>query len=98
MQRNAMRGVPGLAGVHRIPGKCYRTTFQRSAPMRNLVLAKASFWLIVIGAIALVTPHPAWPRPLAWAVLATGFTLGAVTLIGKLRRPRDTDAHSGDEK
>ena len=40
--------------------------------MRWLLLSKVSFWLIVIGAVALATPNPAWPEWLARMVLSTG--------------------------
>jgi len=48
--------------------------------MRWLLLFKVSFWLIVIGAVALATPNPAWPEWLARMVLSTGVALGLTTL------------------
>ena len=53
--------------------------------MRDALLAKLSFWLIVIGAFALVTPNPAWPEWLARMVLSTGIALAVTTLIVKYR-------------
>ena len=57
--------------------------------MRSLLLSKVSFWLIVIGAVALVTPNPAWPEWLARMVLSTGIALGVTHLgLGIWRRRR----------
>lgn len=44
------------------------------------LLGKVAFWLIVIGAFALITPQPAWPEWLGRMVLATGIALGLTTL------------------
>ncbi len=43
------------------------------------LLGKVAFWLIVIGAFALITPQPAWPEWLGRMVLATGIALGLTT-------------------
>ncbi len=56
--------------------------------MRDALLAKLSFWLIVIGAFALVTPNPAWPEWLARMVLSTGIALAITTLIVKYREKK----------
>jgi membrane protein implicated in regulation of membrane protease activity len=53
--------------------------------VRDALLAKLSFWLIVIGAFALMTPNPAWPEWLARMVLSTGIALAITTLIVKYR-------------
>lgn len=49
--------------------------------MRNSLLIKIAFWLVVIGAFALVTPNPAWPEWLARMTLSTGIALGVTTLL-----------------
>lgn len=49
--------------------------------MRDLLLAKVAFWLVVVGTVALVTPDPAWPEWLARMVLSAGIAL-AVTHLG----------------
>ena len=49
--------------------------------MRNSLLMKIAFWLVVIGAFALVTPNPAWPEWLARMTLSTGIALGITTLL-----------------
>ena len=56
--------------------------------MRNALLAKLSFWLIVIGAFALVTPNPAWPEWLARMVLSTGIALAITMFIVKYREKK----------
>lgn len=49
--------------------------------MRNSLLIKIAFWLVVIGAFALVTPNPAWPEWLARMTISTGIALGITTLL-----------------
>ena len=49
--------------------------------MRPALLMKVSFWLIVIGGMALLTPNPAWPEWLSRMVLSTGIAL-VITTIG----------------
>lgn len=49
--------------------------------MRNSLLIKIAFWLVVIGAFALLTPNPAWPEWLARMALSTGIALGVTTLL-----------------
>lgn len=49
--------------------------------MRNSILIKIAFWLVVIGAFALLTPNPAWPEWLARMTLSTGIALGITTLL-----------------
>ncbi|WP_456414484.1 hypothetical protein [Thiolapillus sp.] len=56
--------------------------------IRDALLVKLSFWLIVIGAFALLTPQPAWPEWLARMVLSTGVALGITTAIVKFRESR----------
>ena len=56
--------------------------------MRDALLAKLSFWLIVIGAFALLTPDPAWPEWLARMILSTGIALAITTLVVKYREAR----------
>ncbi len=56
--------------------------------MRDALLAKLSFWLVVIGAFALMTPNPAWPEWLARMVLSTGIALAVTTLIVKYREKK----------
>jgi len=46
---------------------------------------KLSFWLVVIGIFALVTPQPAWPEWLARMTLSTGIALAITTVIVKYR-------------
>jgi hypothetical protein len=48
--------------------------------LKSALLGKVSFWLIVIGTFALITPQPAWPEWLARMILATGVALGITTL------------------
>lgn len=48
--------------------------------MRPALLIKISFWLVVIGGIALVTPNPAWPEWLSRMVLSSGIALAITTL------------------
>jgi len=48
--------------------------------MRWVLLSKLSFWLVIIGAFALVTPNPAWPEWLARMILAAGVALGITTI------------------
>lgn len=49
--------------------------------IRFALLIKVSFWLVVIGAFALLAPQPAWPEWLARMVLSTGIALGLTTLV-----------------
>ncbi|MGD8913185.1 MAG: hypothetical protein PVI97_11465 [Candidatus Thiodiazotropha sp.] len=48
--------------------------------MKSALLGKISFWLIVIGSLALLTPQPAWPEWLARMILSAGIALGLTTL------------------
>ncbi len=60
--------------------------------MRWVLLSKVSFWLIIIGAFALVTPNPAWPEWLSRMVLATGVALGLTTIgvrLSDAKREKD---------
>ncbi len=56
--------------------------------IHDALLVKLSFWLIVIGAFALLTPQPAWPEWLARMILSTGVALGITTVIVKFRESR----------
>lgn len=56
--------------------------------MRSALLLKISFWLIVIGLIALVTPQPAWPEWLARMTLSTGLALAITTVVVRFRELR----------
>lgn len=60
--------------------------------LKTALLGKVSFWLIVIGGFALISPHPAWPEWLARMVLSSGIALG-ITAIGVViwRRKGDRD-------
>jgi hypothetical protein len=57
--------------------------------LKFALLGKISFWLIVIGALALLTPQPAWPEWLARMVLSAGIALGLTTLGVSLWRKGD---------
>ncbi|MCU7845714.1 MAG: hypothetical protein KZQ93_17935 [Candidatus Thiodiazotropha sp. (ex Monitilora ramsayi)] len=48
--------------------------------LKSALLGKVSFWLIVIGTFALITPQPAWPEWLGRMILSTGIALGVTTL------------------
>ena len=49
--------------------------------MRNSLLIKIAFWLVVIGLFALLTPNPAWPEWLARMTLSSGIALAITTLL-----------------
>ena len=49
--------------------------------MKTGHLLKASIWLMVIGAVALVTPKPAWPAWAAWVALIGGAILIPVGMV-----------------
>ena len=61
---------------------------RRDSLLKSALLGKVSFWLIVIGVFAMITPHPAWPEWLARMVLATGVALGITTIGVSLWRGR----------
>ena len=63
--------------------------------MHTGLLFKVAFWLVVIGAAALLTPNPAWPEWLARFVLSLGIALGVAALALPLVRRRKP---SGREK
>ncbi len=56
--------------------------------LRSALLIKLSFWLIVIGAFALLTPNPAWPEWAARMTLSTGIALAITTFLVKYREKR----------
>ena len=49
--------------------------------MQPGLLLKISFWMIVIGIAALLTPNPAWPELAARFVLALGVALAVTALV-----------------
>ena len=49
--------------------------------MQPALLFKIAFWMIVIGAAALLAPNPAWPEAAARFVLALGVALGVTALV-----------------
>jgi hypothetical protein len=53
--------------------------------VKRVVMAKVSFWLVVIGALVLVLPNPAWPRWAGWAALVVGAILGPAALLAGRR-------------
>jgi Na+/proline symporter len=69
---------------------CWRTEYsicvysrfnnQGNDKLKSALLGKISFWLIVIGSLALLTPQPAWPEWLARMILSSGIALGVTTL------------------
>jgi hypothetical protein len=48
--------------------------------MKQALMGKVAFWLVVIGGFALATPNPAWPEWFARMVLSCGIALGLTTL------------------
>ncbi len=56
--------------------------------MKTGLLIKVSFWLVVIGLFALLTPNPAWPEWLARMTLSTGIALALTTLVVRYRESR----------
>lgn len=50
--------------------------------LKHLLLMKAAFWMLIIGAVVLLLPQPAWPRWAGWLALGAGLALvaGSVTL------------------
>jgi hypothetical protein len=56
--------------------------------MKFALLGKVAFWLIVIGAFALIAPQPAWPEWLARMVLSIGIALGLTSMGVALWRKR----------
>jgi hypothetical protein len=60
--------------------------------MHRLLLAKLSFWLIIIGIFALIAPHPAWPPLLAKVVLGAGLLVAAGALIAGVLKGRGADS------
>ncbi|MES9971581.1 MAG: hypothetical protein ABW092_16230 [Candidatus Thiodiazotropha sp.] len=57
--------------------------------MKSALLTKISFWLIVVGSVALLTPEPAWPEWLARMLLSAGVALGVTTIGVMLWRKHD---------
>jgi len=56
--------------------------------IKTALLMKVSFWLVVIGLFALLTPQPAWPEWLARMTLSTGIALAITTLVVRWREGR----------
>jgi Zn-dependent protease len=50
------------------------------------LLLKVAFWLMVVGAVALVTPNPAWPAWAGWSAIVGGAVLIPVGLLYGGRR------------
>lgn len=65
--------------------------------MHRLLLAKLSFWLIIIGIFALIAPNPAWPPLLAKIVLGAGLLLAAGALIAGALRGRGPNPKGPDQ-
>jgi multisubunit Na+/H+ antiporter MnhC subunit len=60
--------------------------------LKSALLGKVSFWLVVIGVFALITPQPAWPEWLARMVLSAGVALGIITIgVSLWHRKRKSD-------
>jgi hypothetical protein len=60
--------------------------------LKSALLGKVSFWLVVIGVFALITPQPAWPEWLARMVLSAGVALGITTIgVSLWHRKRKSD-------
>ena len=60
--------------------------------MHPALLLKISFWMIVIGTAALLTPNPAWPEDIARFVLSLGIALAVTALLlPYLRKRRNKD-------
>ena len=49
--------------------------------MHSGLIFKIAFWLIIIGAAALLTPNPAWPEWVARMTLSTGIALAVTALL-----------------
>ncbi len=64
--------------------------------MRGPILIKISFWLLLIGIVALFAPNPAWPEWLARMVLSTGIAL-ALTTFGMTMFGRNKKDSKQDE-
>ena len=63
--------------------------------LTRIFLAKASFWMIIIGAVALVTPHPAWPAWAGWTAVLTGAVLIPVGLLFGARSKKGDEGDRG---
>jgi hypothetical protein len=62
--------------------------------LKTALLGKVSFWLIVIGVFALITPQPAWPEWLARMLISAGIALGLTTLgvsVWRARGKKDSE-------
>lgn len=56
--------------------------------MKYPLLIKVSFWMVIIGLAAQLTPNPAWPLWLARLVLAGGVALFVATIFDRWRSQR----------
>lgn len=54
--------------------------------MKIGLLIKLAFWLMVVGAVALVTPNPAWPAWAGWSAIVGGAVLIPLGLLYGGRR------------
>jgi hypothetical protein len=64
--------------------------------MRGALLLKIALWMILVGAVAQLTPNPAWPQALAETVFWLGVTLALGTLlVGAWRADRARNRNTG---
>jgi len=58
----------------------------------NIALAiKVSFWLILLGVAALLTPNPAWPEWVARILISLGVAILVTSFIAPRLRNRKKD-------
>jgi len=53
-----------------------------------IVLPKIAFWMVVIGAFALLTPNPAWPAWAAKSLIGAGIATGVLGIAFGARKAR----------
>jgi len=51
--------------------------------MHGILLLKIAFWMIIIGALAQLTPNPAWPEWMSKGMMWTGGGIGLGYLLIK---------------
>ncbi|MCU0935958.1 MAG: hypothetical protein MUF66_07770 [Gammaproteobacteria bacterium] len=66
--------------------------------MKTGMLLKLSFWLMVVGAVALVTPNPAWPAWAGWSAVIGGAVVIPLGLLYGGRRASRGGRGRGPEK
>jgi hypothetical protein len=54
--------------------------------LKHLLLIKAAFWMLIIGAAVLLLPQPVWPRWAGWLTLGAGLALVAGSVMLAIRR------------